>query len=292
MPTEDADPGGSTEEAGAVASAAEEPLAGAPAGEDRCELVAYRVGPASEDEDLWAAPATRVWMERSPNKFANRCLPLLIANQSGWLLINTDTVRLTWNGGAAMEDIDIRYDDGPPPLPAISHFGAGIVTWNLPYFFRTSPGWNLLVRGPANCPKDGIYALDGVVETDWATATFTMNWQLTRPGLEVVFERGEPLCMLVPQRRHELERVRPVMRALDDDPDLARRVRAWMASRGEFLADLEQDGTDARARRWQRDYFQGRDVEGRRADVHQTKLGLRNFARKDPHNGPASHRES
>jgi len=49
------------------------------------ELLAYRLTPKTADEDLWPAPSTRVWMERSPNKFANRCLPLLIANQSGWL---------------------------------------------------------------------------------------------------------------------------------------------------------------------------------------------------------------
>jgi len=243
-----------------------------------CELAAYRLGAPTDDEDLWPAPVKRVWMERSPNKFANRCLPLLIANQSGWLLINTETVRLTWNGGQDLDDIEIRYDGDAPPMPALSHFGMGIVTWNVPYFFRTSPGWNLLVRGPANCPKDGIYALDAVVESDWTTSTFTMNWQLTRPGLDVVFDRGEPLCMLVPQRRHDLERIGPVLRSFDDDDELGRRVQAWTSSRGGFLADLEVDHSAGRARRWQKHYFQGRDIDGRRNEVHQTKLQIRPFA--------------
>ncbi|HEY0869456.1 MAG TPA: DUF6065 family protein [Acidothermaceae bacterium] len=242
------------------------------------ELLAYRLVAPTADEDLWAAPPTRVWMEQSPNRFANRCLPLLIANQSGWLLINTDTVELTWNGGAATSDIEIAYPADVPPLPAISHFGMGIVTLNLPYFFRTSPGWNLLVRGPANCPKDGIYALDGVVEADWTAATFTMNWQLTRPGLPVVFERGEPLCMLVPQRRHDIENIRPAFRSLEAEPELERRVRGWATSREEFLVDLDADGSQARTRRWQKDYFQGHDVDGTpAAEVHQTKLRVREF---------------
>jgi Family of unknown function (DUF6065) len=42
--------------------------------------------------------------------------------------------------------------------------------------FRTPPGCNLYVRGPANSPKDGIAALEGIIETDWSEATFTMNW--------------------------------------------------------------------------------------------------------------------
>jgi hypothetical protein len=242
------------------------------------ELLAYRLDAPTDDEDLLPAPATRVWMERSPNKFANRCLPLLIANQSGWLLINTETVALTWHGGGATSDIEISYEaDAVPTLPAISHFGMGIVTWNLPYFFRTSPGWNLLVRGPANCPKDGLYALEGVVEADWTAATFTMNWQLTRPGLTVVFERGEPLCMLVPQRRHDIEAIRPALRSLSAEPDLERRVRGWAGSREAFLADLAADGSDARNRRWQKDYFQGRDTDGAKVGQHQTKLRVRDF---------------
>ena len=62
-----------------------------------------------------------------------------------------------------------------------SNFGYGIVTWYLPYLFRTSPGYNLWVRGPVNSPKDGIVPLEGLVETDWAEATFTVNWKITRP---------------------------------------------------------------------------------------------------------------
>jgi hypothetical protein len=257
-----------------------EATAGATPAAEGPELLAYRLVAPTDDEDLWAAPATRVWMENSPNRFANRCLPLLIANQSGWLLINTETVELTWNGGTSTSDIEIRYSGEAPPLPAISHFGMGIVTWNLPYFFRTSPGWNLLVRGPANCPKDGIYALDGVVEADWTAATFTMNWQLTRPDLPVVFERGEPLCMLVPQRRHDIENVRAAFRSLEAVPELERRVRGWANSRDEFLVDLAADGTEARTRRWQKDYFQGHDVDGTKPageGVHQTKLRVREF---------------
>ena len=52
-------------------------------------------------------------------------------------------------------------------LPA-SHFGDGILTWHLPILFRTPPGYNLLVRGPANYPKDAVSPLEGIVETDWA----------------------------------------------------------------------------------------------------------------------------
>ena len=45
-------------------------------------------------------------------------------------------------------------------LPS-SHFGNGILTWHLPMLFRTPPGYNLSVRGPANYPKDAVCPFRG-----------------------------------------------------------------------------------------------------------------------------------
>lgn len=134
-------------------------------------------------------PATRerAWMEATDQRFANRCLPMLIANQAGWFLIGRHTVRVRWTGGRSPSSLTIEVLSGDGPCPAISHFGHGIVTWHVPYLFRTPPGYNLLVRGPANWPRDGIAALEGVVEADWSDATFTMNWQMTRPRHAVTF---------------------------------------------------------------------------------------------------------
>jgi antitoxin (DNA-binding transcriptional repressor) of toxin-antitoxin stability system len=243
---------------------------------DEIRVTAYRLNDNQEDADLWAAPIQRAWMEAMPQRFANRCLPLLIANQSGWLLINTETVRLTWDGGRNLDAVRIDYDGEPQSRPFVSHFGSGIVTYLVPYLFRTSPGWNLLVRGPSNCPKDGIYPLEGVVETDWATATFTMNWHLTRPGLTVTFARGEPVAMVVPQRRGDLERVRPRIENLSSNPEIGASYSAWQASRQDFLADLDEGGLP-RGKDWQRHYFRGRTVDGEDFPEHQTRLRIADF---------------
>ncbi len=75
---------------------------------------------------------------------------------------------------------DRRQEHGQ--YPATSMFGHGILTFHIPFLVRTHPGYNLLVRGPANMPRDGVSPLEGIVETDWAVATFTMSWQLTLSG--------------------------------------------------------------------------------------------------------------
>lgn len=243
------------------------------------ELVAYVVNPALS---LPLVPASRLrdWMEATNQRFANRCLPLLIANQAGWFVMSTHSLRVSWNGREGVGDLRVEYLKGAPPYPALSHFGHGILTWNLPYLFRTPPGYNLLVRGPSNWPKEGAFPLEGVVETDWSPATFTVNWQLTRASHPVVFNDGEPICMLVPQRRGELETFRPELRRLEDNPDLAAQYTDWSGRRAEFNAALRVPGSIAVKQGWQKHYFQGVSPEGPARREHQTKLTLRDFADK------------
>jgi hypothetical protein len=171
--------------------------------EARLELTAYAVHPGVP-LPLIAAPATRDWMDQTSQKFANRCLPMLISNQAGWLVLNPHRFLVTWTGGETIEDLQLRYAEPPPSPLATSHFGHGILTISIPYVFKTPPGYNLQVRGPANAPKDAIAPLEGIVETDWTEATFTMNWKMTRPTT-VAFDAGEPIAMIVPQLRGELE---------------------------------------------------------------------------------------
>lgn len=242
-------------------------------------LTAYRVG--NTTLKLIAAPAARTWMSATDQRFAYRCLPLLIANQSGWLILNNVGFTAIWTGDNAVDALSVAYDSAEVPPSAGTYFGYGIITWNIPYLFRTPPGFNLLARGPANTPKDAVYPLEGTVEADWTSATFTMNWKVTRPNTPVRFEADEPICMVVPQRRGELEGLTTEIRQLEQSPDIQDLHRKWASSRAQFLKDLGTQGPaaeGARAAGWQRDYFQGRHANGVEADQgHQTRLRLHEF---------------
>jgi hypothetical protein len=209
-------------------------------------------------------------MDMTPGTFANRCLPLLIANQGGWEVLSGGRVRATWNGGHGVEDLTVEIDDTEVE-PPVSHFGSGLLTWRIPYLFRTPPGWNLLMRGPANLPKDGAASLEGVVETDWAVAPAFHTWQLTRPGLTVEWQLGEPVCMIAPQRRGEVQEWLPEVRDVYDDPELREEYTTFSDSRRAFNAD--------RPGAWQRHYFRGTSP-GRAAapaGQHETRLHVRPF---------------
>lgn len=223
------------------------------------------------------APSDREWMDQTAERFAYRCLPLTIANAHGWELLLSNGFSAAWNGGTGLDAITIETDpDGP--APAISHFGHGILTMHVPCLFRTSRGVDLIVQGPINRPKDGIAALTGIIETDWAPYTFTMNWRFTRPGATVRFEAGEPFCHLFPIRRGELEVLTPRLQLMTDDAALDQQHGTWRAARFKFNADLDVPDSAARKQRWQKFYHRGQRPDGDAGtDDHRTKVRVKPF---------------
>lgn len=240
-------------------------------------LTAYRIGPGTAPA-LEPAPRRRAWSDATSGGFANRCLPLLMANQAGWVIRSAHRLTAVWHGTDDPDGLRVSFSEGLRPYPAESHFGHGVLTFRIPYLFRTPPGYNLLARGPANSPKDGACALEGLVETDWAVAPFTFNWKLTRPGLPVTFEVGEPICMIVPQRRGELEEFVPSVCDLDDAPALAEQVAAFGSGRAAFLRGLQRPSAVPSPHAWEKHYFHGRRRDGVVSPEHQRKLALRRFA--------------
>ena len=245
------------------------------------ELIAYRVTdwPAMK---LVPAARTRQWMDNTRDRFANRCLPLLMANQSGWWVLNSHPIRATWTGGWDPTCVRIQSFDGTTYLPVSGHFGEGVITFNLPFLFRTPRGVNLHARGPANLPKDGIVALEGIIETDWSCATFTMNWKFTRPNVTITFEKDEPICMVVPHPRGYLESIRPSVRDVREDDYTSRGFAEWSKSRTHFIKSSRIPNTPEFKEGWQKHYFRGIDMQGTPAPEHQSKLGLAEFTDGGP----------
>jgi hypothetical protein len=245
----------------------------------RSLLVAYSTLPGGLR--IATASACRQWMDDTRFGFANRCLPLRIANQSGWYLLNNKKTEVVWNGGSETEDLVVKYPDlatsetgKEVPLFCCSHFGFGIVTWRIPYLFRTPPGYNLYVRGPTNWCKDGATPLDAIVEADWSTATFTMNWKITRAGQPIVFDEDEPICMIFPEARGSVEAFSPEIRNIAEDPALEAELHQWAIRRYEFNQTLEDPLSKPL---WQKHYYAGRSVGGQVFHDHQVELRVSTF---------------
>ena len=243
---------------------------------DKLEITAFEV--VEDPMPIQTAHRRRQWMDDTQDRFAYRCLPLSMANQVGWDILCPATFTARWNGKNGLDAIRISFDGPESPLVG-SHFGHGVLTFSLGYLFRTSKSHNIWVKGPTNCPKDGIAALEGLIETDWTPFTFTMNWQFTRKRHKVRFEKGEPVCTIVPYPRHYVAKFQAKLKVINEDRKLYDQYVKWREDRLKFNEDLKKPDSEAVKAGWQRSYMKGEDQAGNAFAGHQTKVRTPDFKR-------------
>jgi hypothetical protein len=219
----------------------------------------------------------RDWMNATPHRYAYRCLPLTIANQTGWWIRNPVGFTAIWRGSNAPGSVEFRFDVSSEIWRSWinSQFGEGIITWNTPFLFRTKPeGSRLLVCGPPNYFKLNAQPLTALIESDWISMSFTMNWKIMTPNQPVRFDQGEPLFQAIPLVSNicaDLETADVSYQKLTDNPELHRAYLEWDRGRRRFH-DQKAAG-EVKPTDWQKDYFQGRDAVGREFDTyHMTKV--------------------
>ena len=208
--------------------------------------------------DLVPGRQSRNWMDAFASRHPYRCLPLNMANTTGWEILCPFGFTAEWNGALAQSDIKITPDRHQPEMEhfVTSHFSRGVLTMHPQYLFRTPPGWGLIAQGSPNHVKDGIQPLSGLIETDWLPFPFTMNWIFTRPG-KVKFEKGEPFCFITLTKDRELAEFQPVIRGMDRNPELRGQYDTWEKHRSEFNKRIFRADPDATKEAWQRYYFRG-----------------------------------
>jgi hypothetical protein len=237
-------------------------------------LTCYRV--REDAPELIPARAARAWMEEPGRRFANRCTPLVMANSTGWELLCPFGLTASWNGGPEPGDLVIEPEGSAANLVhfAQSKLGHGVLTFDPGYLFRTDPEWAIWCRGAPNALKDGITALEGLVETDWLPFTFSINWKFTRPGT-VRFEKDEAFCFILPMPHLDIETIAPTVRPLSENPELEAEYTAWATARRES-ENRPNGGDPASAKReWQRFYFNGTSPSGEALAPHTHRIERR-----------------
>lgn len=229
------------------------------------KLTCYTIEEPNSLPQLAAGGTDRDWMDAFQDRHPYRCLPLVIANTTGWEIRSPYSFTAWWTGGPNAEDIQVRPDDDTHPGMlsrfVTSHFTRGVLTFHTGYLFRTDPGWDIWVGGAPNHLKDGIQALTGIVETEWLPFPFTMNWHFTRPGY-VSWKKGEPFAFIMPVPHNGYEEIQPELKKLSEEPELMRQYKAWGESRTEFLHKLSENDAETIQKGWQRHYFKGEIVTG------------------------------
>ena len=207
----------------------------------------------------------RAWMDAFSGRHPYRCLPMAMANSTGWEILCPVGFTAEWNGGIQQTDIIVTPDH---PFPGFtdfvkSHFSHGVLTFHPGLPVPQQDSWSMWAMGPPNHLKDGIQPLVGLIETDWLPFPFTMNWVFTRPG-RVSFVKGEPFCFITLVQDRPLEDIDLVQRSLDRDLGLKDQYEAWRARRDDFNARLLQGRPNGRAGSLAALLLQGRDARRHR----------------------------
>lgn len=207
-------------------------------------------------ETITPAQYERDWMNENEG-FAYRCLPLSIANQFGWNILCPVSFKATWNGSNYYENsfnlIFDKYD--PSNISVTSHFGQGILTFTLPFLFRTEKSYGLFVRGPTNYIKHNITYLDAFVETDWLNFSFTYNIKFQKPNVEVEFKKDEPLLSFFPLNLQFMKDVDIEISSIQEDKEFSKNFLDYSDLRREF--NSKQRAPDE----WMKDYYKGEKAE-------------------------------
>jgi len=240
-------------------------------------ISAFVLPGAPENVESLIRPARprREWMDRTPENYAYRCVPLSAANTMGWEILNPVDCEFRWNGLTPQQQIfvyrarEVRF--GPK-----SHFGTGVVTWELPFLFRTPPRYGLVVTGPANHDRAHITPLDGFIRTDWLPFPFTMNWRITEPDKTIRFSEGEPIARVFPYPLDLLDNMKMELHDLGEDPEFEQQFKQWGSKRQENYKQREQKAATTVPGEnpeldslWSRQYATGKGADGA-ALKHQT----------------------
>jgi hypothetical protein len=214
----------------------------------------------------------RDWMDAYPHNFAYRCLPLKIANESGWVVKSPIDFKITYLNDEIPKDsifVEIDEKDSFYRKYILSHFGRGVLTFSLPYLFQTPEPWSLWVRGYPNHYKENVSFLEGVVETYWLQSTFTYNIRLVEKNKPVQFKKGEPLFFFTLVNLKDLQNSKIKTSLISEDKELKDSYDKWNASRAAFLARKDRTPDE-----WQKDYFLGKKTDGTTQCPHLTSMKL------------------
>jgi len=198
------------------------------------------------------------------------CLPLTIGNQYGFAIKSLNTFEVEWLGGDSTSDIRINIiDKDKSGLQTVSnHFGMGLVTIQNNIVVHTPKFVNMMTMNAPNTFIDGMYNMNGVVETDNLKRDFTFNIRITRPNFKVRVNKGDIIAGMFPIQRYFVDSFHVKLGNEVMDETYINHIREINIDFGKERSGPDREKPHRNGRR----YFNGEDVYGCPFHDHQKKI--------------------
>lgn len=253
--------------------------------ESKLSIIAHDVGATEWGLEIETAPSQREWMSNTKGH-AYKCLPLVAANNLGWVLRCPSSFSAYWTGKNGKKSVHIIPHTKEKVKYASTHFGYGTLTFHPGYIFTTTKNHGLYVKGPTNLPdyetKNGITPLDGLVETDWLQFSFTMNWKFTEPRRLVTFHQDDIFCQFFPYPRSYVSQFETNTKLIEESEGFNKSVQHYTEHRKLVNEIIDKTGKPA-PKDLQLHYLRGENLDGTKTSieelgfVHEPKCGAKKF---------------
>ena len=178
----------------------------------------------------------RDWMDETYNKHAYQCLPMTVANVSGWELVLPHDVVVTWDDRLSTARV-IEGEFTKSGWHLVQNSITGMVSFALGYSIRTEPGIHIALSGSPNFYLDGAFPLAATVPTDWWPDEVNMNWAITKTNTEILFPAGMPYAFFTICRPLDLSEAIFTTSNMWEDQDLVKERSEYNRNKFKKLED-------------------------------------------------------
>jgi len=144
-------------------------------------------------------------MDKTYNKIAYLCTPMINANSHGWVIELPQDVVVKWNGisegldGESVNNIEIVSGENYNgfQLATKDSPGAGAISFLLNVFVKTSKKHYLVVTGQPNFMFQDASPITTLIRSDFYDyQELTTAWKINAKDKEVVFPKGMPIAFI------------------------------------------------------------------------------------------------
>ena len=214
---------------------------------------------ASRPPDIVPGRPQRGWMDRFSERHPYRCLPMTMANSTGWEILCPVGFTAEWNGGPLASDIIVT---GRPPVPRLRRLRQDPLLARRPHLPPGLPlphaGGLVDVGDGAAQPHQGRHPAAGRPGGDrLAAVPLHHELDLHPAGQGAASPRASRSASSPWPRTARWRASTWCSGAWSADPDLRGQYEAWRKQRDDFNKALFRGEPEAVKAAWQRYYFRG-----------------------------------
>lgn len=142
-----------------------------------------------------------------------KCMPVTDIITAGYLLpapVDIRMIRCENDGIQFTPDDDSEFfvtKHDPIQYDKLSWKDDSVIKFDLPWIFKTPPGWSMMYTAPAYRDNSKLEALSAIVETDtyYNNVNCPVRVKDWKVGEELVIEKGTPLIQAIPFKRQDFK---------------------------------------------------------------------------------------